>query len=88
MLFVNYEAPNGTKRHNRLWNGGNGVGILRLYEKGPKGKLTLVDEMLAENIGCEFGEYDKEESAEELGAAPRRPAARRTVGKRLARARG
>lgn len=26
MLLVNYEAPNGTKRHNRLWNGGNDKG--------------------------------------------------------------
>lgn len=57
MLWVNYEAPNGTKRHNRLWNGGNGTGILRLYEK-KKGRLVLIDEMLAENIGCEYGEYD------------------------------
>ncbi|MBQ0070327.1 MAG: hypothetical protein KBS81_00480, partial [Spirochaetales bacterium] len=26
MLFVNYEAPDGKKRHNKLWNGGNGTG--------------------------------------------------------------
>lgn len=24
MLLINYEAPNGMKRHNHLWNGGNG----------------------------------------------------------------
>ena len=26
MLLVNYESPDGAKRHKRLWNGGNGVG--------------------------------------------------------------
>ena len=58
MLNINYEAPDGTKRHNRLWNGGNGTGVLKLYSlKG--GKETLIDEVIAENIGCEFGEYDK-----------------------------
>ena len=52
MLLVNYEAPNGQKLHNRLWNGGNGVGIIKLYHKG-----QLVDEIEAKNIGCEYGEY-------------------------------
>ncbi|MBQ6380916.1 MAG: hypothetical protein IJJ41_04880 [Clostridia bacterium] len=57
MLNINYEAPNGTKRHNRLWNGGTGTGILKLYER--KGKeFVLVDEIYAEGIGCEYGEYD------------------------------
>lgn len=55
MLFVNYEAPTGEKRHNRLWNGGNGVGTVKLYKKG-----QLVDEIHAENIGCEYGEFDPE----------------------------
>ena len=54
MLLVNYEAPDGTKRHNRLWNGGNGVGTIQLFN--PDGKL--VDRIHAENIGCEYGEYD------------------------------
>jgi len=53
MLLVNYEAPNGKKRHNRLWNGGNGVGTLKLYKGG-----KLIDEVEAKHIGCEFGEYD------------------------------
>lgn len=56
MLLVNYEAPDGTKRHNRLWNGGNGVGRIRLYRKS-KGRRTLIDDIAAFNIGCEFGEY-------------------------------
>lgn len=52
MLLVNYEAPNGKKLHNRLWNGGNGRGTVKLYRRG-----KLVDEIAAENIGCEYGEY-------------------------------
>ena len=54
MVFVKYEAPDGQMRHLRLWNGGNGVGTLKLY----KGK-ELVDEIEAKHIGCEYGEYDK-----------------------------
>lgn len=57
MLNINYEAPNGTKRHNRLWNGGNGKGVLKLYSR-KFGKEELIDEVIAENVGCEFGEYD------------------------------
>lgn len=53
MLLVNYEAPNGQKLHNRLWNGGNGRGTVKLYRNG-----KLIDEVIAENVGCEYGEYD------------------------------
>ena len=56
MLLINYEAPNGKKLHNRLWNGGNGVGTILLYEK-KGGKPVLIDEVTAANIGCEYGEY-------------------------------
>ncbi|MBQ6441907.1 MAG: hypothetical protein IJJ13_04875 [Lachnospiraceae bacterium] len=56
MLLVNYEAPDGSKKHNRLWNGGNGIGLIRLYDKTPYG-LLLVDEIEATHIGCEYGEY-------------------------------
>jgi len=59
MLLVNYEAPNGKKLHNRLWNGGNGTGVIELYEK-KGGKAVLIDTVDAKNIGCEFGEYDKQ----------------------------
>ena len=52
MLLVNYEAPDGAKRHNRLWNGGNGRGTVRLYSWG-----RLVDEVACANVGCEYGEY-------------------------------
>ena len=54
MLFINYEAPNGKKLHNRLWNGGNGHGVVKLYHKG-----RVVDEVTCENTGCEYGVYDE-----------------------------
>ena len=56
MLLVNYEAPDGSKKHNRLWNGGNGVGTIKLYEKND-GETVLIDEIEATHIGCEYGEY-------------------------------
>lgn len=58
MLFVNYEAPDGSKKHNRLWNGGNGWGTVKLYDKVGD-VLILADEIEATHIGCEYGEYDK-----------------------------
>ena len=61
MLLVNYEAPDGSKKHNRLWNGGNGWGTVRLYDKVGE-ELQLVDEIEATHIGCEYGEYDGTES--------------------------
>jgi hypothetical protein len=39
MMLFNYEAPDGQKRHNRLWNGGNGWGEIKLYKKDG----TLID---------------------------------------------
>lgn len=62
MLLVNYEAPNGEKHHNRLWNGGNGHGTVKLYHR-----RKLVDEILCENVGCEYGEYDSTETDEICG---------------------
>ena len=58
MLNIKYEAPTGYKRHNRLWNGGNGTGTLKLYKRSLFcRKETLIDEVYAEGIGCEYGEY-------------------------------
>ena len=54
MLLVNYEAPDGEKRHNRLWNGGNGRGTIQLFHED-----ELVDRIHVENAGCEYGEYDE-----------------------------
>lgn len=54
MLLVNYESPDGQKRHNRLWNGGTGRGKVQLY-RGKK----LIDRIQVFNVGCEYGEYTK-----------------------------
>ena len=54
MILINYESPDGEKRHNRLWNGGNGEGKVALYHKN-----KLVDEIICRNVGCEYGEYNK-----------------------------
>jgi hypothetical protein len=56
MLFINYEAPNGRKRHNRLWNGGTGYGVMKLYHKNGREKI-LVDHIEFKSSGCEYGEY-------------------------------
>lgn len=56
MLLFRYQAPNGEKRHTRLWNGGTGRGVIKLYKNG-----KLVDKIRAANVGCEYGEYDREE---------------------------
>ena len=58
MLLVNYEAPDGQKRHNCLWNGGRGSANIKLYKKSRKG-LLLIDDVIANHLGCEYGEYDK-----------------------------
>lgn len=52
MLLMNYEAPDGVKRHNRLWNGGTGWGTVALYRDG-----KLVDRLSARHVGCEYGKY-------------------------------
>ncbi|BCN29296.1 tocopherol cyclase family protein [Anaeromicropila herbilytica] len=56
MLLINYEAPNGKKLHNRLWNGGTGFGTIRLYHRNGSEK-TLVDHIEIKHVGCEYGEY-------------------------------
>ena len=54
MLWINYEAPSGEKKHNRLWNGGNGIGTITLYHKN-----KVIDVIEAQNVGCEYGEFDQ-----------------------------
>jgi len=56
LLFVNYENPNGEKKHNRLWNGGHAEGILKFYKKESE-NIVLVDELEGSLGGCEYGEY-------------------------------
>lgn len=58
MLLVNYEAPDGSKRHNRLWNGGTGTGRVRLYKKEGIYR-TLIDDIAVRNVGCEFGLFSE-----------------------------
>ena len=58
MLLVNYEAPDGSRKHTRLWNGGNGWGVVKIYDKEGDA-LRLVDEIEATHIGCEYGEYEE-----------------------------
>ena len=65
MLLVNYEAPDGTKKHKRLFNSGNGWGTVKLYDRAD-GELVLTDEIEATHIGCEYGEYD-EPAPQEIG---------------------
>jgi hypothetical protein len=54
MLLINYEAPDGSKRHNLLWNGGNGRGRIRLTDRRTG---ELIDDIDAGHIGCEYGVY-------------------------------
>ncbi len=63
MLFVNYVAPDGVQRHKRLFNGGTGEGEVKLYKKR-HGTWVLIDDIEARNVGCEYGEYGKEEKTE------------------------
>ena len=63
MLKIRYESPDGEMRHQNLWNGGTGTGEVRLYKKKislkDKWEWELIDDMKAENVGCEYGEYEK-----------------------------
>ena len=61
MLLINYEAPDGSRHHSRLWNGGNGWGTVKLYDR-KDGQFILTDEIEASHIGCEYGEYDHSEA--------------------------
>jgi tocopherol cyclase len=58
MIFIRYEAPNGQMLHKKLFNGGDGKGTVRLYKIKNK-KETLIEELEALNVGCEYGEYVK-----------------------------
>lgn len=60
MLLINYESPSGEKKHNRLWNGGNGFGEIKLYKKHGK-ERNLIDHIQIKNAGCEYGEYSENE---------------------------
>ena len=55
--MIRYEAPNGKMLHKRLWNGGNGRGFVKLYRDG-----QLLDRIECRNVGCEYGEYTREDA--------------------------
>lgn len=58
MILINYESPDGFKRHTRLWNGGTGMGTVKLYLRTKTG-FELIDDIQTFNVGCEYGEYEK-----------------------------
>lgn len=58
MLNVNYENPDGQKKHNALWNGGYASGTIKIMEKS-KREWIEIDTLDGELGGCEYGEYDK-----------------------------
>jgi hypothetical protein len=55
MLEINYESPDGKKRHTHLLNGGTGTGTLQIFSK----QNQLLDDIEFYNTGCEYGEYKK-----------------------------
>jgi hypothetical protein len=68
MLFMNYESPDGRKRHNRLWNGGTGYGTIRLYVKDGR-EWKLLDNIEITDAGCEYGEYGDDTPPAGISAA-------------------
>ena len=61
MQLMRYQAPDGTRRHTRLWNGGTGTGEIRLYRRSGTG-LQHFDTLTMGRAGCEYGEYDKRDA--------------------------
>ncbi len=62
MMKIRYEAPDGTFRHKNLWNGGDGVATIKIFEKQislkDKWEWQLVEELSAKHVRCEYGEFD------------------------------
>lgn len=56
MLLINYESPDGYKRHTKLWNCGYGYGTVKLWRKAGR-SWSLIDDVKAGSVGCEYGEY-------------------------------
>jgi tocopherol cyclase len=57
MLAVNYENPDGRKRHNCLLNGGHAAGTVTLWRK-VRGRWEHAGSFDGEFGGCEYGEHD------------------------------
>lgn len=56
MILMNYESPDGRRRHRRLWSGGTGTGQMLIYDK-KAGYKHLLDTLYLKNVGCEYGAY-------------------------------
>lgn len=56
MLFIKYEDPLGHMGCEKLWNGGNGEGTIRLYSKQDD-RLIPIDTLSVTRVGCEWSEY-------------------------------
>lgn len=56
MLKINYENPNGEFKHRDLWNGGHAHGTVRVFKRSGN-KFELVDELLGEYGGAEYGRH-------------------------------
>lgn len=61
MILIDYENPQGVRKHKNLLNGGTGKGYVKLY-KIVGGKRILIDDMTVKNVGCEYGEYENHDS--------------------------
>ena len=56
MLLINYENPQGEKKHDKLWNGGHAEGTVSLYKRGFF-KDTLIETFTGNLAGCEYGAH-------------------------------
>ncbi|MET3775306.1 hypothetical protein ABID20_000849 [Rhizobium alvei] len=60
MQLMRYQAPDGTRLHKRLWNGGTGTGEIRLFAR-KAGTVEPIDTIAIGHVGCEYGEYQRSE---------------------------
>ncbi len=56
MLHLNYENPLGERSYTRLWNGGNGTAIVRIFRKKNDGRIEMTDSLAATYVQCQYGE--------------------------------
>ncbi|MBW4434902.1 MAG: hypothetical protein KME28_25110 [Pelatocladus maniniholoensis HA4357-MV3] len=56
MQFINYENPDGEKKHKELWNGNYASGTVKLYRRAGN-DFELIDIFEGELGGCEYGVY-------------------------------
>jgi tocopherol cyclase len=56
MQFINYENPDGEKKHSSLWNGHYALGTVKLYYCSGS-SFELIDTFDGQLGGCEYGVY-------------------------------